>query len=93
MGAIFSSETSVEFRRTGRRYALEDRTLHNHRCENLSTCIDTALRKSDLQLLIKYVYKKLFFLLQFTSFLFACLLLGGRIVYTMHETIYATSDL
>jgi hypothetical protein len=30
-----SSETSVDFQRTTQRYTPEDRTLHNHRCENL----------------------------------------------------------
>jgi hypothetical protein len=30
-----SSETSVDFQRTTRRYNPEDGTLHNHRCENL----------------------------------------------------------
>jgi hypothetical protein len=30
-----SSETSVDFQRTTRRYIPEDRTLHNHRCENI----------------------------------------------------------
>jgi hypothetical protein len=35
MEAIFSSETSVNFPRTTRRYISEDRTLHNHRCEDL----------------------------------------------------------
>jgi hypothetical protein len=34
MEAIFSSETSVDFQRTTRRYIPEDVTLHNHRCEN-----------------------------------------------------------
>jgi hypothetical protein len=33
--AICSSETSVDFHRTSRRYIPEDGTLHNHRCENL----------------------------------------------------------
>jgi hypothetical protein len=34
--AMFFSETSVDFRRTMRRYIPEDNnTLHNHRCENL----------------------------------------------------------
>jgi hypothetical protein len=36
MEAIFSSETSVDFQRTTRRYIPEDGTLHNHRCENLN---------------------------------------------------------
>jgi hypothetical protein len=31
----FSSETSVGFRRIKRSYIPEDRTLHNHLCENL----------------------------------------------------------
>jgi hypothetical protein len=37
MEAICSSETSVEFKRTTRRYILEDGTVHNHRCENLNS--------------------------------------------------------
>jgi hypothetical protein len=32
-----SSETSVGFQRTILRYIREDRTLYNHRCENLSS--------------------------------------------------------
>jgi hypothetical protein len=35
MEATCSSETSVDFQRTTRRYIPEDKTLHNHRCENL----------------------------------------------------------
>jgi hypothetical protein len=35
--AICSSETSVHFLRTTRRYIPEDRTRHNHRCENLKS--------------------------------------------------------
>jgi hypothetical protein len=31
------SETSVDIQRTTRRYIPEDRTLHNHRCENLNS--------------------------------------------------------
>jgi hypothetical protein len=34
MEAICSSEMSVDFQRTTRRYIREGRTLHNHRCEN-----------------------------------------------------------
>jgi hypothetical protein len=34
-----SSETSVDFQRTTRRYIPEDRTLRNHRCENLISYI------------------------------------------------------
>jgi hypothetical protein len=33
-----SSETTAHFQRTTRRYIPEDRTLHNHRCENLRSC-------------------------------------------------------
>jgi hypothetical protein len=36
MKAICSSETSVGFQRTTRRYIPEDRSLHKHRCGNLS---------------------------------------------------------
>jgi hypothetical protein len=40
MEAIFSSEKSVDFQRTTRRYIPEDSTLHkNHRCENLKSYI------------------------------------------------------
>jgi hypothetical protein len=37
MAAIFSSETSVDFQRTTRRYNPEKSTLYNHRCENLKS--------------------------------------------------------
>jgi hypothetical protein len=37
MEAVCSSETSVEFQRTTRRYIPEDRTLNNHRCWNLTS--------------------------------------------------------
>jgi hypothetical protein len=36
---IFSSETSVDFHRTMRRYIPEGRTLLSHRCENLISSI------------------------------------------------------
>jgi hypothetical protein len=39
MEATFSSKTSVDFRRTTWCYIPEDRTLHNHCCENLKSCI------------------------------------------------------
>jgi hypothetical protein len=35
MEETYSSVTPVDFRRTTRRYIPENRTLHNHRCENL----------------------------------------------------------
>jgi hypothetical protein len=31
-------ETSVDFQRTTRPYILKDKTLYNHRCENLKPC-------------------------------------------------------
>jgi hypothetical protein len=37
MEAIYSSERSVDFQRTTRRYIPEDSSLHNHRCENLKS--------------------------------------------------------
>jgi hypothetical protein len=36
MEVTSSSETSVDFQRTTLRYSLEERTLHNHVCENLN---------------------------------------------------------
>jgi hypothetical protein len=35
--ATCSSETAIDFQRTTRRYIPEDKTLHNHRCENLKS--------------------------------------------------------
>jgi hypothetical protein len=35
MKAIYSSETSVDFQLTTRRYIPDDRPLHNHSCEHL----------------------------------------------------------
>jgi hypothetical protein len=37
MEATCSSETSADFQRTTRRYISEDRTVHNHGCENLKS--------------------------------------------------------
>jgi hypothetical protein len=37
MEAICSSETSANFQRTTRRDVPQDRTLYNHRCENLKS--------------------------------------------------------
>jgi hypothetical protein len=37
MEATFSSETSVDFQPTTRRYIPEDRTFQCHRCENLKS--------------------------------------------------------
>jgi hypothetical protein len=37
MEAKYSYETSLEFQRSSRRYIAEDKTLCNHRCENLSS--------------------------------------------------------
>jgi hypothetical protein len=39
MEARCSSETSVDFQRTTRRYVAQDIILHNHRCENLKSYI------------------------------------------------------
>jgi hypothetical protein len=39
MEAKYSSETSVEFQLTARRYIPEYSTPHNHRCENLKSYI------------------------------------------------------
>jgi hypothetical protein len=37
MEAICSSETSVNIRRTTRRFIPKDSTVYNHRCENLKS--------------------------------------------------------
>jgi hypothetical protein len=42
METTSSSETSVEFQRTTRRYIPEGSTLHKHRCENLKSYIRVA---------------------------------------------------
>jgi hypothetical protein len=48
--AIFSSETSVDFQQTTLRYIPEDRTLYNHRWENLKRYFYFLTGKSDLRL-------------------------------------------
>jgi hypothetical protein len=37
MEITYSPETSVDFQRATRRYIAEDRTLHNHRSDNLKS--------------------------------------------------------
>jgi hypothetical protein len=44
MEAACSSETSVDTQRTTRRYIPEDRTLHNHRYENLKSYKKRVIR-------------------------------------------------
>jgi hypothetical protein len=48
--ATCSSETFVDFQQTTRRYIPEDKTLHNHRCENLNSSngIYKAVEMSEL---------------------------------------------
>jgi hypothetical protein len=48
---ICSSETSVDFQRTTRRYIPEDSTLHNHRCENLTSYNIKVARITGCQIL------------------------------------------
>jgi hypothetical protein len=43
--ATCSSETSVDFQRTIWRYIVEDRTLHNHCCENFKSCAVLCLHR------------------------------------------------
>jgi hypothetical protein len=45
MEVIYASETSIDFQLTTRPYIPEDRTLHNHRCENLNSYNQITLRK------------------------------------------------
>jgi hypothetical protein len=42
MKAILSSETSVHFTRSTRRHIPKDDILHNHRCENLKSYIEST---------------------------------------------------
>jgi hypothetical protein len=43
MDAICSSETSVDFQRTARRYIPDDSTFQDHSCENLKSYIAFCL--------------------------------------------------
>jgi hypothetical protein len=47
METTSSSETSVYYQRTTRRYIPEDRTLHNLRCENLKSYIKKVVTTFD----------------------------------------------
>jgi hypothetical protein len=53
MQAMCSSEMSADFQRTTRPYIPEDRTLYNHRCENLRSYM-----KRILVLLVSYTQPK-----------------------------------
>jgi hypothetical protein len=43
MEAIYSSETSVDFKVTTRGYIPDDITLHNRRCDHLESYVNTCL--------------------------------------------------
>jgi hypothetical protein len=49
MEAICSSESSVDFQRTTRRYITEYRTLRHHHCENLKSNILFCLVALDME--------------------------------------------
>jgi hypothetical protein len=49
MEAIYSSETSVDFRGATWRYVPVDKTLHNRRCENIKSC--------DINMVLYFVIK------------------------------------
>jgi hypothetical protein len=46
MATTGSSEASVGFQRTTRRYIPEDKTLHNHRCENLKSYNEIMIKNA-----------------------------------------------
>jgi hypothetical protein len=52
MEATSSSETSVDFQRTTRRYIPEDGALHNHPCENLKFYIVWGIVNSILIVMV-----------------------------------------
>jgi hypothetical protein len=49
MEATYSYETSLDFQRTTRLYILEDRTLHNHRCDNLKSYMKNSNLRNELR--------------------------------------------
>jgi hypothetical protein len=49
MEATYSSEASVDFQRTTRRYIPEDRTLHDHRCKNITFYLELDFSKNYTQ--------------------------------------------
>jgi hypothetical protein len=55
MEAIYSSEMEADFKRTTRHYVPED----NHRCENLSTTIETPRARVSLQQNMSRLYHSL----------------------------------
>jgi hypothetical protein len=59
MEAACSSETSVDFQLTTRRYIPEHRTLYNHRCDSLKSY-------SEKGMIVSYVKKIQFSSIQFT---------------------------
>jgi hypothetical protein len=64
--AIFSSETSVYFQRTKRRYILKDRTFHNCRCVNFKLLIKST------SLLYRFPVLQTYFSLIIASLFYFC---------------------
>jgi hypothetical protein len=56
MEAKCFSETSVDFQRVTRHYITEDRTLHNHRCENPKSQTGSHFFSALTFLLLRWVY-------------------------------------
>jgi hypothetical protein len=51
------SETYAGFQRNTRRYISEDRTLHNHSCENLKSYTDIKMNKTSHIRVYMYISK------------------------------------
>jgi hypothetical protein len=58
MEVTCSSETSVYIQRTIRHYILENRTLHNHSCENLKSDTLNLCSKMCVRNEVKHMYKR-----------------------------------
>jgi hypothetical protein len=58
MDVTCPSKTSVDFQQTAHRYIPEDRTLHNHQCENLKSCKSSDDLCINIFVIIHFVMKE-----------------------------------
>jgi hypothetical protein len=80
MKVIHSSETLVDLKWTTWGYILEDRTLHNHRCENLKSSISYYC-------LARIYSQKFHWSARRHNLLFKCI--RNNRVYRLHPVVYA----
>jgi hypothetical protein len=87
--AIYSSETSIDFQQTTWRHIQEDRTLHNHRCDNLKS-LDLVIIRCFLSRRQGLSFVRVFIFVKYVHIhkIYIILSIYGRHIYSFIYFLY-----